>query len=357
MANKSIIRTVLLGAIGSIVATILVGIFTSKSLIEFFKTPIQLSWIVLIFIGLILVLILFIRNKPKLVFLLLSQSPDRQFVGAIVNDFILELEARNYEVILMLPTNFLSVESQHKWLDKILKNKFFIQGGFIIPHGDQKREKYFLEFLDKLGKPVVLFDAPPPFDIKKLNKQNIFVGFDNKVGGELAAQAMIEEFKKKQISNYKVLVISGEIVKERQTAFLDYYSKFDSQVRVKLIEEGEFTRASGYKLFKQVLTDNGQNYKEYQGIYCTNDEMALGVLELMNEIQKFPQKDIILIGYDATHESASLINSNSSVFKNSVNQDSKKLAELCVEQFMNIKKRRFPESKKILIPPKLYKNI
>lgn len=360
MNTKSIIITITLGAIGSIVATIVIGIFTSESLNEFFKLPIPLGWIIVLIIALVLVfliLFLFILKKPKLVFLLLSQSPNRQFVGAIVNDFVLELEMRGYEVILMPPTNFLSVASQHKWLDKILKNKFFIQGGFMIPHGDPNRKNHFLEFLNKLDKPVILFDAPPPFNIEELNEKSIFIGFNNVVGGELAAKAMIEEFEKKQINNYKVLIIGGNIVKERQTAFVNYFKKFNDKIDIRLTEEGEFTRESGYKIFKQVLIDNGKNFKDYQGIYCTNDEMALGVLELMNETQRVPREDLVLIGYDATNESISLINSNTSVMKNSVNQDSKKLAELCVEQFINIRKGNLPNTKEILIPPRLFKNI
>ena len=44
--------------------------------------------------------------------------------------------------------------------------------------------------------------------------------------------------------------------------------KPNKKIDIRLIEEGEYTRESGYKLFKQVLTDNGRNFKEYQGIYC-----------------------------------------------------------------------------------------
>lgn len=288
---------------------------------------------------------------------MLSQSTNKQFVGSLVNDLIVELEFRNYEVILMPPLNFLSIESQHKWLDKISKNRLFFKGGFIIPQGDPKRKQVFLDFIDNFKKPIVFFDAPPPFATQDLRENNLFISYDNSKGGEIAVEAMIKEFKRRGISSYKVLVIGCNIVVDRQNSFREYFKKFNDNIEIIVLNNGEFTRESGYRIFKQVLWDNGNNYKKYQGIFCTNDEMALGIIELINELNDFPREETVLIGYDATDEAISLINSNSSPFKNSVNQDSKKLAEICVENFINLRQKKYSNSKELLIEPRLYKSL
>ncbi|AXG68665.1 ribose import binding protein RbsB [Kordia sp. SMS9] len=352
--NKTV-SNLIIGIISSLIATILLTFFSSKFVSYSFEIPVWFLVVLILILTFTITLIaVYFIKRPKNVFLLLSQSIHKPFFGILTDNIIIELESRNINVIVMPPLRSLSVESQHKWLSKILNEKSLYSAGFMVANVDPDRKKVFKNFCKKFKKPIIFLDSQPPFDLRDYNDKSIFVGVDHSFGGEMAAKGMIYEFEKLRKKTFNVLVIATRIVPERQNSFKEYFDKNKTKVNVKVIDTGDFSRESGRNIYKQFLVDN--NPLDYQGIFCTNDEMALGVLECINEFKNFPKDKVILIGYDGIEEAISTINNLETPFKNTVSQDTKKLSEIAVEKFINIKSSNFSKSKH-LIRPKLYKSI
>lgn len=60
------------------------------------------------------------------------------------------------------------------------------------------------------------------------------------------------------------------------------------------IEYGDYSHQSGYLAMKKLL----ENMPDLDGVFCSNDQMAVGALKLLKEYGKSVPEDIKVIGYD-----------------------------------------------------------
>jgi len=332
-------RSICYGIVGNLLAAILLSILSLTTKLTFLNKLIPL-WLLIITallsISAFLSLVYQIISKPKQVFLLISQFSDNQFVASLIQNIIHKLEYQNIQVVVMIPSENLSPLDQQRWFNKISKYKNHFIGGIIIPLNYRKNTEEFIDFITKFNKPILLIDASPSFSSNEYPEKCAFIGFDNEEGGRLAAEAMFHEFDKMGKNDPNILIIASKEVPERQRVFESHLKRLMKDARITCNEDGSFRRDDGYRIYKQMLYVKNKYYKSYQGVFCTNDEMALGVLDAMNEIPELPNDKIILIGYDAIVESTKLIMSGNTPFKNTVKQDPIKLANEGVVRLLNM---------------------
>lgn len=252
----------------------------------------------------------------------------------------------------MFPERDIDAASQKRWFDSVLEHKKHFIGGLIIPAylGNHKNE--LKEFITIFNKPVLFIDAPPPFEENEFPGNSAFIGYDNIEGGKLAAKAMCYELNKLNCSNFKVLIIASNVVSDRQIAFKNHLKEIsgDKVKVIECIETGQFRREDGKEIYGNVLRDKNSDELSYQGIFCTNDEMALGVISKIADIPHFSKEEIVIIGYDAVAntEIMELIKKSKTPLKNSVKQDPILLASRSVEKLRKmIKGQNVERSEKI----------
>ncbi|WP_117208014.1 substrate-binding domain-containing protein [Allorhizocola rhizosphaerae] len=87
------------------------------------------------------------------------------------------------------------------------------------------------------------------------------------------------------------------------------------------------------------LTQLGQKGEHPHIIFCTNDEMALGAVDAIQQrtTAGTGSADIAVIGVDGTDEALAVIRSGGTPFRATVAQDSQKVADLAVRQLLKLR--------------------
>ena len=85
------------------------------------------------------------------------------------------------------------------------------------------------------------------------------------------------------------------VSKERIDGFLETLEKYDPEYdRNKVIAEGDYTHPGGYRAMKELLL----KVPDLDGVFCANDQSAIGALRCLSEAGKRVPQDVRVIGYD-----------------------------------------------------------
>ncbi len=162
------------------------------------------------------------------------------------------------------------------------------------------------------GIPVVLIDT----DIATFTKKSAFVGTDNKLGGTLGGEFIAKQLK----AGDEVAIIRGAagdpVHNLREGGAKDAMEK--AGLKVVAVQPADSDRAKGQTVAENLLTAN----PNLKGIFCTNDEMALGALNAA----KAANKQLVIVGFDATPDALASIQSGG--LAGSVAQFPTKIGEL-----------------------------
>jgi hypothetical protein len=113
------------------------------------------------------------------------------------------------------------------------------------------------------------------------------VTIDNSAGGRLAAQALFGSLSENAPSA-RLLVMPGmDDAPHSQARVRGFQEEVQSQypgMKVRLLPEGRFDRARAQHVFANFLED--VDLERYAGIFCCNDDMALGVYVAVCEYLK-----------------------------------------------------------------------
>ena len=119
------------------------------------------------------------------------------------------------------------------------------------------------------------------------------VYFDGYANSVMAVQHLID------CGCRKICHISGpgymEIAEERILGYLATMRQNGLPVNErKMIAKGNYSHQGGYLAMKELL----ENVPDLDGIFCGNDQMAIGALKVLKEYGKQVPQDVKLIGYD-----------------------------------------------------------
>ena len=137
----------------------------------------------------------------------------------------------------------------------------------------------------ELGHKLVILD-------RELTHDNIVtVLLDNKTGAELAIEALL----KRAIS--KLYIVSGPKIsydaQERLNATKTFLA--DGHIVPAIEITGNFTKESGVLAATQILSEhNGSPV----GVFCLNDEMAIGIYDGLKGTKLEIGKDVFVVGFD-----------------------------------------------------------
>lgn len=144
------------------------------------------------------------------------------------------------------------------------------------------------------GIPVVLVDTDAPVPGK-----SSYAGTDNRAGGALAAQHVIE-----RAGSGKIAIITGvpgnQSQDDRAAGFLETIAAVPA-LQVVGRQPANSERALGLTVMENILTA----HPDIKAVFATNDQMALGAVEAI--MARRPEGGIIVVGFDATSEAVQAI--------------------------------------------------
>ncbi|WP_247121658.1 sugar ABC transporter substrate-binding protein [Kordiimonas marina] len=191
--------------------------------------------------------------------------------------------------------------------------------------------------------PVVMIDTDLDKTAAKESgaKWNAFIGSDNRFGGKLAATTMIKALA--TVTEPKVLLIKGSYVHQsaidRAEGFVE-----GAGGQLQVIErEGEWSRQRAMELTAGVMARD-----KVDGIFASNDDMALGAIAALENAGIPKDKRPIVIGFDATSAGKQAI-SQGDMYA-SIGQQAGEMGRAGATSAMKLAQGETLKENKILIP-------
>lgn len=151
-----------------------------------------------------------------------------------------------------------------------------------------------LEAIGESPAPVVYIGRPPE------GSDALFVDADNTEGGRIAARHLVER------GHRRLAIITGPLrmaaAQDRRAGFLEEAAALGAPVVA--VEEGDFTLSGGEAAAERLL----RGPEEFDGVFVSNDLMAIGALRHLQAAGRHVPEDIALIGFDDIALAAEPIN-------------------------------------------------
>jgi len=274
-----------------------------------------------------------VASKPHtIVFISPARYLSRQgFYSAVVDELAHQGLDNGLEVTVWLPTRDFDVQAQHFLLEKAIREKANFAAIIFTPFKEYTQadmDDLYQHFVKFQPADLIIFDMDLPAALRdRLAKSNLpippCVKGNEKIGGDLAANAMAGYFASKGVKNPTVAVFNQEVSRPRSAAFMEDLAQ-SRVVNAKTVTwlTRSYTRdeATGIALAE---LPNGPHV---DGIFAGNDASALGVrdaiMQLKSERVPAVDGDIKIVGYDATGEVVQLLqDANEKFLLNTVDVD------------------------------------
>lgn len=148
---------------------------------------------------------------------------------------------------------------------------------------------------------------------------------DNERGGYLAAEELIQKGCKKIVHLRDQNIYST--VRHRYKGFHKAHSDYHIPVDEDLVIQIPVSHDEAYKVIQQLIA----NKKSFDGIFCENDQVALGALHAVRDAGLSVPEDVKIVGFDDT-SFASLCSPSLT----SIHQDTEGLGKCAVERLMKL---------------------
>jgi DNA-binding LacI/PurR family transcriptional regulator len=283
-----------------------------------------------------------------------SAFQEQQFFADILQYLISDLAVHNLEVVPKTPSRDYSAYQQDQQFREILSNRHTYLGGILIPVEPKEREREIKEFVAQFRKPVVFLDVLPFASESEYPPNTCAVATDNKLGGKKAAEEMARILQGRSIVTPKVLVIGSSIQKDRQQGFMERIRVLLPTSILVLNEQGHFLRDEARRITLNEFRTANEGTIPFHGVFCTNDEMALGVLDALATLHTQSPTAVTVVGFDGIRQALLDIEQEDSALANTVVQNVKELTGRAVTSLIKLLAREQVQ-RITLLPPHLYK--
>ncbi len=163
-----------------------------------------------------------------------------------------------------------------------------VNGKAIVPAARNAKEA---------GIPVLITNSP--IDESGFDMVSGYTGPDNVLQGKLAAEMMIEALGGKG-KVVEIMGLPGYVTSaERSQGFREEIEQ-NSEIEIIETQPGDWNREKGQRVMEDFLT----KYREIDGVYSANDDMAAGAINALKESGrledvKITSSTLFAVGYDA----------------------------------------------------------
>ena len=164
---------------------------------------------------------------------------------------------------------------------------------WVYPELSSEQEQAFYQMVSPHA-PVFFLSMLPVSGAPGLN-------VDNRAGGRMAVEHLISQGRR------RIGIITGDIslwsARERKAGWQDAMSRARLQYSPKLVAHGDWSPASGEAGMRQLFDAN----PDLDAVFACNDQMAFGALSVAHQLGKRVPRDLAVVGFDNTPESAVFI--------------------------------------------------
>lgn len=274
-------------------------------------------------------LILRARRKPRRVFLIVAAFTHKHWVAQLIRDLHENLERRGFDMVLKIPDRDYSGASQLRLLDGILSRPHEYAGGLIMVNEADIIRADLARFCRQARMPVVFLDVELTGSTDTYPPGTAFVGCDDSQIGAAAGRSVAGYLRHKRIRHPTVLVINGGHYPQREDEFRKHLQSEIPDVRL-IGSCANFDRVQARDATRIHLRRLDADHRKLDAVFCTNDEMALGVTDALIFSDIPWAKDTVVTGVDGTPDAKAIIDADASPFRATVVQDSYKVAEAAI---------------------------
>ena len=341
---------------------------------------VSLPWILVSLLGIFSLFLLanLVRlwNRPPdvdvlLFHFILPTDGIKPFYNLLIDSAAKSLEKladRNWLLVPRIPANsFDKLDIWQKYGGVAALKK--ITGGILLLADDPDENfETIIDTSQNTEIPIVMVDVyfdPAGYDDRNREKMPCFVGGDELVGGQLAAEILIDRVREKCASNEsqsKIVIIKGG-----NTAWeLQRISAFKKTVTDALgcsYVETEFLyyhRDDAFDVVYRLFASfSPEDILGCVGIFAANDDMAIGArnaIRELNKIRSVPIK-VSIVGYDGTPEMKNLIQRGDEFLVGTIDVKIKEQGESAIYLMKKLAEGERPKTKVNLITPQKYINV
>jgi ribose transport system substrate-binding protein len=228
------------------------------------------------------------RSKPETTIALVTKAMDSEFWLMVAAGARQAAAARpDVKLAIGAPDREINVDQQVSILEDQIRRGVKV---LVVSPAGSAQVMSALELAGQRGIPVILIDTDAPYPGKVT-----YIGTDNHRGGQLAALCLMDKLGAKG----EVALISGVPGNESQDArakgFVETIAKVPG-MKLAAQQPANSERALGLTVMENILTAHPQ----VKGVFCTNDQMALGAMEALEA--RGQRGKVLIVGFDATKE-------------------------------------------------------
>jgi len=186
------------------------------------------------------------------------------------------------------------------------------------------------------GFPIVFANRRPE------KSQSDYVVLDNVHGAYLLVNHLI------RMGNRRIAMIKGpefaSTSTERYQGYLKAMWENNLSIDHQIIKQGPFTQNTGYEATMQIV----KHSRRPDGVFCCDDEIALGAMRALDEAGIKVPEDVALAGFDDAP-----ISSHPLIQLTTVSQDVQRMGELCTRYIVNRIEGRIDSPQQTVLEPHL----
>lgn len=224
-----------------------------------------------------------------------------------------------FSLLLSLLNDFDSIQ-----IDDILNNLLSRQVDGIIwavPGNDNLAGELSMRFRE-ISLPMVYLN-------KRQTQQEIVVAMDNRLGGRIATQHLVDE------GYQRIGIITGPTdwweAQERESGWRDVVTEAGLDSSNQNIVNGDWSAASGEAGLRKLLAKSS----DIDAVFVCNDQMALGALKASRNLEIDVPQELGIVGFDDIPEAEYFYPPLSTIYQNA-----EELGVMAVEQLCKIIRAR-----------------
>ncbi|GHE48066.1 hypothetical protein GCM10017673_57280 [Streptosporangium violaceochromogenes] len=287
-------------------------------------------------------------------FVVVSAFTQTRWLGDLLDHLSRVLDRHGIDMVVKLSPHDHSGRSQLAHLTALRRRRRSYVGGFIVPAQPEAMESELTAFCRAVHRPVVFMDVRPFPVPKKYPPDTTFVGCDPNEIGAKAARWVAKEMTGRGVESPSVLVLGGDSQAGRQTMFAERLKELLPSAETEVNLLGLFSRERTREIVGHHLRRLRPGGR-VNAIFCTNDEMALGTVDAVQEHEAAGGRldDLVIIGVDGIAEAIAVINVDATPFRATIQQDPRRIAEVAVDALLKMRSgERVPQE--IFIPASVY---
>lgn len=267
------------------------------------------------------------RKRSSRAFVMTSAFTQKYYLTALVHRLHSALDRDAIDMVLKVPERDYDASAQAHHLRRILARKHDYIGGIIVG-GEMRRLRDDLSAFCRDSRLPIVFSDVEPFEKESEYPDNAtYIGYDTGAVGALAGKWLVRHLRGK--TRPHVLIVASCEHESRQQRCAEALRAAFPDVLITIDDQCDFVRAKACDAVRTHVRhlDPGQCV---DGIFCTNDEMALGAVDALS-VPASATRATIVVGVDGVHEVKALIDTGDSPLRATVVHDTHRLATGAVD--------------------------